>query len=204
MVNNRIIAIGDIHGCIDNLRRLIAKIYPVESDFFVFLGDYIDRGPDTPNTVEFIIKFAEQHQSVLLLGNHEQMCLDYFEDDDPTFLMNRGDETLYQYEVSGISIEKHLDFFKTLKLYYETSNFIFVHAGLMPGIALNCQDKHDLLWIRDDFHDSDYDWGKTIVCGHTWQNEPVFYNNRIFLDTGACNGRYLSACDVLTKTIWTA
>lgn len=204
MVNDRIIAIGDIHGCFENLRNLIEKVNPEESDLFVFLGDYIDRGPDSPNTVEFLIDFAEQHRSVFLLGNHEQMCLDYFENGGIKFLINRGDETLHQYDSSGVLISKHLEFFRTLSTYYETKDFIFVHAGLRPGIPLHLQDTNDLLWIREDYQDSDYDWGKIIVSGHTWWHSPVLYNNRIILDTGACYGNYLTACDVLTNKIWTA
>ena len=204
MKNNRIIAIGDIHGCFENLRKLIEKVSPEDSDLFVFLGDYIDRGPDSPHVVEFLIEFAERYRSVFLLGNHEQMCLDYFEDGDTTFLLNRGDETLVQYANSGINFLKHLDFFRTLRTYYETEDFIFVHAGLRPGLTLESQDTTDLLWIRDDYQDSDYDWGKTIVSGHTWWHSPVFLNNRIILDTGACYGHYLTACDVLTRRIWTA
>jgi len=204
MVNDRIIAIGDIHGCLDNLQRLVEKVSPNKSDLFVFLGDYINRGPDSPNTVEYLLSFSENFQTVFLLGNHEQMCIDYFDRKEPAFLMNGGDETLYQYEKTGISISKHLDFFRTLRQYYETKEFIFVHAGLRPEIPLHYQEKKDLIWIRDEYQDSDYDWGKTIVSGHTWWHSPVFHNNRILLDTGACYGNYLTACDVLTRRIWTA
>jgi serine/threonine protein phosphatase 1 len=204
MVHSRLIAIGDIHGCFVNLRKLIEKVSPEKNDLFIFLGDYIDRGPDSPHVVEYLIEFEKQYKSVFLLGNHEQMCLDYFEDGDPVFLMNRGDETLQQYDDSGISISDHFEFFRTLRTYYETRDFIFVHAGLRPEISLHSQEKIDLLWIRDDYQNSDYDWGKTIVSGHTWWHSPVFHNNRIILDTGACHGNYLTACDVLTRRIWTA
>lgn len=140
--------------------------------------------------------FSKKHLSMMLLGNHEQMCIDYFERADICFLLNRGDETLAQYEASGQSISKHVEFFKTLPLYYQTEDFIFVHAGLKPQTNLHAQSKHDLLWIRDEYQDSDYDWGKTIVTGHTWWNEPVFLENRIIIDTGACYGNYLTACDL--------
>ena len=203
MVNDRIIAIGDIHGCLDNLQRLIEKVSPNKSDLFVFLGDYINRGPDSPNTVEYLLSFSENFQTVFLLGNHEQMCIDYFDRRELAFLLNRGDETLRQYDDSGISISKHLDFFRSLRQYYETKDYVFVHAGLRPEIPLHYQEKKDLIWIRDEYQDSNYDWGKTIVSGHTWWHSPVFHNNRILLDTGACYGNYLTACDVVTRKIWT-
>lgn len=87
---------------------------------------------------------------------------------------------------------------------YETERFIFVHAGLRPGRALTEQQEQDMLWIRDEFLDSDYDWGKTVVFGHTPLPEPLWQPNKIGVDTGAVFGRVLTCCDVECRRCWTS
>lgn len=206
MPHSRIIAIGDIHGCLSKLKILLHKIIPTENDLFVFLGDYIDRGEDSPGTVEFLLSFAKKYKSEFLLGNHEQLLLDLLDYADTTFLAkkNGGEETIRQYKAAGISLVDHLPFFRSLKSYYEIDEFIFVHAGLLAGKPLHEQELEDLLWIRAEFIESPYDWNKTIVFGHTPQKVPLLSTHRIGLDTGAGYGKSLTACDVLTRTIWSA
>ncbi|PNU21352.1 serine/threonine protein phosphatase [Geothermobacter hydrogeniphilus] len=205
----RLLAVGDIHGCDLLLRELLAQVKPTEKDQLVFLGDYIDRGSGSRRVIEQLLALRRTFpQTVFLKGNHEQMLLAYLAGNDEAldFLANGGGRTLENYRTAGrLSIpEEHLDFFTALRNRYETEDFIFVHAGLRPGIPSDRQSEADLLWIRSDFLDSDYDWGKTVVFGHTPQPSPIMTATRIGLDTGAVYGRQLSCCDVLTRRLWSA
>ena len=172
----------------------------------VFLGDYIDRGPDSAGVIELLLKFAEQHPyTVFLRGNHEQMFLDFISDRDPLpFLANGGDLTLASYQKRDLwpIPRRHLKFFEPLRDFFETPEFIFVHAGLRPGIPLVEQNPDDLLWIRDAFLSSPADWGKTVVFGHTPHHQPLMTDGRIGLDTGCVYGRRLTCCDVHSKQMW--
>lgn len=202
----RLLAIGDIHGCLAQLDTLIVKVDPGIDDQVIFLGDYIDRGPESHGVIDYLVRFARSFpDTIFLRGNHDQMFIDYLDGHEPTlFLMNGGLKTLSSYQRSGewpIS-SSHRAFFETLRNVYETEDFIFVHAGLRPGIPLAEQENDDLLWIRNDFISSEYDWGKTVVYGHTPHDEPLLTGNRIGLDTGCVYGRQLTCCDLLTTQIW--
>lgn len=202
----RLLAVGDIHGCPDHLERLMARVAPTREDRVVFLGDYVDRGPDGRKVLDFLIAFGRKFpNAVFLKGNHEAMFLDFLAGRNQwLFLANGGDTTLESYrESEGIHIPKtHLEFLDKLVLYYATDDFIFVHAGLRPGRALEKQSESDLLWIRDEFIESGYDWGKIVVFGHTPLAEPLFKANKIGVDTGAVYGRVLSCCDVRQRICW--
>lgn len=204
----RLLAVGDIHGCLDHLERLMARVEPTPADRVVFLGDYIDRGPDGRGVIDFLIDFGRRFpRSVFLKGNHEAMFLDFLAGRNQwLFLYNGGASTLESYrEERGVRIPKeHLEFLSNLSLYHETEAFIFVHAGLRPGAPLNRQREKDLLWIREEFIDSPYDWGKTVVFGHTPRKEPLLGKSRICVDTGAVYGFFLSCCDVETRRCWTS
>ncbi len=202
----RLLAVGDVHGCLDHLERLLARVEPTAADQVVFLGDYIDRGPDGKGVLDCLLDFGRRFpNSVFLKGNHEAMFLDFLAGRDQlTFLSNGGGTTLESYrEASGTRIpEAHLDFLAGLSLCYATDDFIFVHAGLRPGLPLEEQAESDLLWIRNEFIASDYDWGRTVVFGHTPVREPFFGKNKIGVDTGAVYGRVLSCCDVRRRVCW--
>ena len=202
----RLLAVGDIHGCLDHLERLMARVEPTGADRVVFLGDYIDRGPDGKGVIDFLINFGRRFpRSVFLKGNHEAMFLDFLAGrEQMLYLYNGGGTTLDSYqEEAGIRIPKaHLDFLEGLPAYFATEDFIFVHAGLRPGRPLEEQSEHDLIWIRNEFIVSGYDWGKTVVFGHTPVQEPFFGENKIGVDTGAVFGRVLSCCDVRRKFCW--
>jgi serine/threonine protein phosphatase 1 len=204
----RLLAIGDIHGCLTQLQKLLGMVLPDEQDQVVFLGDYVDRGPDSAGVIEELIDFRKKlPRTVFLRGNHEQMLLDYLAGRNTSlFLMNGGDKTLASYRAKGWwpLPEAHLAFLKMLKDRHETNRFIFVHAGLRPGAPLTEQVQEDLLWIRQDFICSDYDWGKTVVYGHTPLQEPFFSETRVGLDTGCVYGRVLTCCDLLQGRIWQA
>jgi len=202
----RLLAVGDIHGCRASLEGLLERVSPSEDDRLIFLGDYIDRGPDGKGVIDILLALARRFpQTVFLKGNHEAMFLDFLAGRNQNlYLANGGTSTLESYlEEGGIRVPgPHLDFIQSLPRYYATDHFIFVHAGLRPGIPLEEQREEDLLWIRDDFLDSDYDWGKTVVFGHTPLPQPFFSTTRIGLDTGAVYGRSLVCCDVESLRLW--
>jgi serine/threonine protein phosphatase 1 len=208
MQNGRLLAIGDIHGCLDLLQRLIEQVAPTPEDQMVFLGDYIDRGPHSPEVIDFLLILSEKLPNIIFLkGNHEAMLLDYLDGRNQTlYLGNGGTATLAQYRHHGGMYlpREHLDFLHNLRLYHETEQFIFVHAGLRPGLPPARQQAQDLLWIREEFLEADYDWGKTVVFGHTPVRTPYFADKRIGLDTGAGHGRSLTCCEVRQGRCWTS
>ncbi|MBN1932783.1 MAG: serine/threonine protein phosphatase [Desulfobacterales bacterium] len=201
----KIFAIGDIHGCFDKLQILMDKIdVDFDTDTLVFLGDYIDRGPNSSEVVEYLIDLKKRFSKIIFLkGNHEEMLEDFLAGIDRLkYLTNGGQQTLDSYlkksrkfEASPIP-QEHLDFFKRLRLYYETDQYIFVHAGLRENIPLESQDVLDILWIRGRFIDSDYDFGKRVIFGHTVFPEPLVQPNKIGIDTGAVYGNKLTCLEL--------
>jgi len=211
-------AVGDIHGEVELLEALLDKLPHSEDDRFVFVGDYVDRGPDSKAVVDRLVALARERDCVFLLGNHESMFLDflgwrkpeYFAGD--AFLMNGGDRTLASYDYFTLddpttaSFElplEHEAFYKSLKLYHLEGDYLFVHAGLGRALlhdsdveyALRRAHPEDLLWDRSGM-DLPHRLGRTIVYGHTpspdfevrW-NEPF----SIGIDTGAVYGGRLTA-----------
>jgi len=205
---NKIFAIGDIHGCFDKLQRLILEIKAdPANDTLVFIGDYIDRVDGGRDVVDYILKLKKTFQNVICLrGNHESMLLRFLDGvEDDIYLANGGFATLKAYGISRSDAPKvrkkkippdHLKFFKTLLPYYETDQFIFVHAGLIPGRELNEQSLYDMQWIRQTFIDSDDDFGKRVVFGHTHFSEPLVEDNKIGIDTGAVYGGSLTCVEL--------
>jgi len=196
-----IYAIGDIHGCADKLRRLIDQLaIDPKQDQLVFVGDYIDRGPDSFEVVDYLLGLKIIFPNVVFLkGNHEQMLEDYLAGPDKlTFLINGGQATLDSYLRHRPSPQvpvfplRHQVFFRGLRLFYETENYLFVHAGLKPKVPLAQQHPGDLLWIRSQFIYSDVDFGKQVVFGHTPFPEPLVQANKIGIDTGAVYGHQLT------------
>jgi serine/threonine protein phosphatase 1 len=208
--------VGDIHGCHKELIHLQNKI---EKDakkrsgakLLIYLGDYIDRGPAVMDCIQSLIDFRPHDFSIIyLLGNHEQMLLDFLAEKKSSlyiWLGNGGLETLKSYgnkmdghidETMELQYDEriqenflrllpssHKDFFHQLKLSYEWGNYFFVHAGIDPDTPLHKQKKDTLLWTRDPkFLDSKKQFEKIIVHGHTPGNSIILKNNRICLDTG--------------------
>ncbi len=196
----RIFAVGDIHGCIDKLDALLDSIdIDFSRDRLLFVGDYIDRGPDPFAVVERVVGLKKQYldRVITLKGNHEAMLLDFLSgEDDFSFLANGGTATLDSYERHGADLRTlppdHLAFYESLVLYHETERYIFVHAGLKPRVPLERQSPHDMVWIRNRFIRSKYDFGKIVVFGHTPFREPLMEPNKIGIDTGAVYGRKLT------------
>lgn len=202
----RIFAVGDIHGCFDKLVSLMERIdVDLEKETLIFIGDYIDRGPGSKEVVDYLIDLSRRESRVVFLkGNHELMLQEYLSGADRlSFLYNGGGETLTSYMKNGDHQNEtnpipqaHLEFFANLLLYYETDDYIFVHGGLKPNISLEKQEEWDMLWIRDDFIQSDFDFGKRVIFGHTPFREPLVLENKIGIDTGAVYGNKLTCLEL--------
>lgn len=196
-----IFAIGDIHGCLDSLQRLL-DILPIdwEKDLVIFLGDYIDRGENPRGVIEKIIELKKNypHRVITLKGNHEWMFERFLKGIDiEVFLYNGGGKTLKQYynpQKNMLEIpEEHINFLKNLPLYFEIDEYLFVHAGINPEKELQYQKEEDLLWIRESFYLSDKSFSKVVVFGHTPFYEPFVKKDRIGIDTGCVYGGNLTA-----------
>ena len=192
-------AIGDLHGELKMLEAMLDKLPLTEDDTVVFLGDYIDRGPDARGVIDRILQLGEEGLKVIALkGNHEFMYLNYLRgiDDDGLFLVNGGRTTIRSYRTlwnrNGYPPAAHLEFLESLPLFHESENAFFVHAGVRPCVALDNQSDEDLLWIRSDFLGCSFDFGKRIVFGHTPHREPLVLPDKIGIDTGATYGGKLT------------
>jgi len=207
----RIYAIGDIHGRLDLLNELLARISadialrPAVRPLYVFLGDYIDRGSASRETIDRLIEHGKTHESVFLKGNHELIAIKCLSDRGlfDQWLRLGGLETLVSYGVPAETLangkqiaelqsafhgalpQAHFRFFRDLKNSFECGDFFFAHAGVKPNVELSRQKENDLLWIRGEFLTSKDDFGKIIVHGHTPTREIEVGPNRINIDTGA-------------------
>lgn len=194
MSEQKYVAIGDIHGCLQSLNGLLKKLEDYRDEYtFVFVGDYIDRGFDSKGVVQRLIAFREEQDCVFLRGNHEQMLLDAcYNDRLDMWLMNGGKSTLSSYQATYDNLdfpEAHLEFFKSTKMYYDTDDYFFVHAGLSPDktIAESIEEKklvQQFLWERSHLNAFDTPWEKTVVFGHTPRPHPIRKPNMIGIDTG--------------------
>jgi serine/threonine protein phosphatase 1 len=173
----------------------------------VYLGDYIDRGPDSRGVIEILVEKAlPGFESVWLMGNHEAAMLDFLDgrEGSEVWLGFGGVATLESYGVrpparitdQAVLTETraalaaalppaHQAFLKALRMTHQEGDYFFVHAGVRPGVALDRQVPDDLLWIRNEFLRSRADFGKIVVHGHTIVDEPDVQPNRIGIDTGA-------------------
>jgi len=197
----RTFVIGDIHGCIDKFQCLLGKL-PLDwsRDRMIVLGDFIDRGPAPRRVMELLMEMKLEHgeRLIVLMGNHERMFLDYLADRDANILFPvvGGQSTIDDFtEPDGRLVvpEMHLRFLQSLPVMEVDDRFCFVHAGLRPKRAIEDQDEHDLLFIRSEFIDSGYDWGRRVIFGHTPFEHPLIQENKIGIDTGAVYGGRLTA-----------
>jgi serine/threonine protein phosphatase 1 len=200
----RLYAIGDIHGSLHGLRSLVAKC---ERDAdgqpmrFVFLGDYIDRGPDSRGVVDYVMNLQSRlaANAICLLGNHEALALLAFDNDmnARNWILNGGDTTLQSYGASSARElpAEHIAWFRSLQLAFDDGLRLFVHAGINPARPLDKQDEQDLLWMREPFLSDERDYGRLVVHGHTpiRTGVPDLRVNRLNIDTGAAFGGPLTA-----------
>ncbi|WP_035245341.1 metallophosphoesterase family protein [Desulfogranum mediterraneum] len=198
---NRTIVIGDIHGCLESLNTLLEQLSD-RADTFIFLGDYVDRGPCSREVVERILRLRREHPRVITLqGNHDLMFLHFLEGRDPSmFLRFGGSQTLASYQLQARTAgpaeaipPDHLHFFRSLPLYYEDQHALYVHAGLQPGCHLSLQRAEWCLWAREEFLATSFDFGKPVIFGHTPFDRPLLAANKIGIDTGAVYGGTLTA-----------
>jgi diadenosine tetraphosphatase ApaH/serine/threonine PP2A family protein phosphatase len=214
-VGQAVYAVGDVHGRLDLLEDLLSRIaedarrHPADqARQLVFLGDYVDRGSESRGVVERLLDDPMPGFSkIYLMGNHEEAMLAFLEglSDGLDWLSFGGLETLLSYGVPLRSLprsegsaralrqalaeavpQSHLDFFKSCILHHSVGDYLFVHAGVRPGIALERQNPADLMWIRDDFLRSKVPLpGRIVVHGHTICDLPQNREHRINIDTGA-------------------
>jgi serine/threonine protein phosphatase 1 len=198
-------AIGDIHGCLDKLTALMRLIGAGDDDTVVFMGDYIDRGPDSKGVVDYLLRLRKKRKRLVCLkGNHEWMFLNYLERrEEEIFLGNGGRSTLASYGIPSDAADRkamvppaHMEFFRTLLPFYETEQYLFVHAGVRPGIAMEIQDPYDMMWIRHEFFQSDHGLEKTVIFGHTPFREPFLGEKMIGIDTAAFNDGPLTCLEL--------
>jgi serine/threonine protein phosphatase 1 len=215
--NLRIYAVGDIHGCagkLDLMHALIAEdtaTAPEAQRVVIHLGDYVDRGADSQGVIaRLLAPLPFPAQVIHLAGNHEAMMLDALtRPDDPEavrlWVANGGAEALASWGIDAGSPPRgwaaaipapHLAFLRGLRRRAAFGGYLFVHAGVRPGLPLDQQNSDDLLWIREPFLSSTAELGAVVVHGHTPGREVVIRPNRIGLDTGAVFGGPLS-CAVL-------
>ena len=211
-MSERLIAIGDIHGCLDALNALLDAIQPGPEDIVVTLGDYIDRGPDSRGVVERLIALGTQTRHVGLLGNHEEMMLDVVRHGQPhqAWLRYGGVETLDSYAFDG-DLEflppTHNAFFDSLGDYFEHDNFFFTHAAYAPDVNLEDQSVEMLRWYPlTEGMPAPHVNGKTAVVGHTANRdgEILDFGHLICLDTFCYGGGWLTAMDLRTRRLWQA
>lgn len=196
-------AIGDVHGCMDRLVRLVSHCLHHGGDRpsrFVFVGDYIDRGPNSRAVVEFLMALQRQRapELVALRGNHEAMMLDAVRSgDDALWLINGAAETLASYGIADYADlpADHVEWVASLPLCFDDGRRYFVHAGVNPALPLDRQSEHDQLWIREPFLSDARDYGRLVVHGHTplRSGSPDQRANRLNIDTAAVFGGPLTA-----------
>jgi len=223
----RVYAIGDVHGCLDELDQLLDLIKddlettPTEKPVIVFLGDYVDRGPDSAGVIKRLMKLQKKQANVICLkGNHEDKFLDFLANPRPLasgFFAYGGMETSQSFGIKKRPLsdplknaaqirdllmdsisKKQLKFLRALQTSVSIGDYFFCHAGIKPDIKLNKQDEYDLLWIRQEFLSWPKLHKKIIVHGHTPQAEPEVLANRINVDT-KCYATGVLSCVVLEE-----
>ena len=180
-----------------------------ETPQLIFLGDYIDRGPNSKRVIDRLMGPIPGFRVHFLMGNHEAMLIDCLDSSDPeawaVWLMNGGSDTVASFG-EGFAPDlmteaglrdalghARIEWLRALKLFHVAGNYVFVHAGISPGVSLENQKKRNLLWIRERFLSSKTDHGRIIVHGHTPVPCAEIHSNRINLDSGAVYGGPLTA-----------
>jgi len=225
----RVYAVGDIHGRLDLLDEMHLLIsddadtaVPGQRKVVVYLGDYIDRGPHSRGVIDRLLAnpMARDFETVYLRGNHEDIMLGFLDAGTrgTSWFRHGGRETLQSYGLDAPhpSDERafpaarkalreelpahHRAFLDATRLMHREADFLFVHAGIRPGVAIERQDPNDFMWIRHEFMDSEANFGVCVVHGHTIEARPAITEHRIGLDTGAYYTGVLS-CAVLEDDV---
>jgi serine/threonine protein phosphatase 1 len=217
----RIYAIGDIHGCLEKLRALHAAIAddlarrPIANPALIHLGDYIDTGPDSAGVLALLAAGPPiaALPTINLLGDHERTALDALDGDAPSatdWLHDGGAATLHAWGIDPATPRDlwremvppaHLAFLRGLALSHRADDYLFVHAGIRPGVSLRRQTAEDLVRIRQPFLYSEAEFAAVVVHGHTPGPAPVLRQNRICIDTGAAFGGRLTCAVFETERV---
>ncbi len=172
-MTGRVFAIGDIHGCIDQLHELVESVLHIQKeDKTIFLGDYVDRGNSSREVVDYILDMQHKDFDVIpLIGNHEWMMLEAYENDDRllNWIFNGGSFTLDSFGIKALKELKreYVDFLKSLRYFYFFKNYLFVHAGFNDNISDPLYDTYDMIWTRRETYSNPVLKDKIIVHGHT-------------------------------------
>ena len=193
-----LIAIGDVHGCAKTLSALLERLRLASDDHVIFVGDYVDRGPDSRGVIELLLELRETQPCTFLRGNHESMMLDFLNyDEKELWEVNGGRQTLESYRnaVGEEAIpETHVTFLRETKYFHDEPDFFFVHAGLKPDLTiaenLNVVSPEVFLWERSHLSHPSPVWEKPVVCGHTPQRSPINRESIICVDTGCVYHRF--------------
>jgi len=205
-MSHRVLAIGDIHGCLCALTTLLEAVEPSATDTVIFAGDAVDRGPASRQVIDCILALRERCKLIFIKGNHEEIMLDAVTGRavmEP-WLTFGGRATVESY---GGSIEnvppEHLRFLQSAAPYFETETEIFVHANLERGVPLANQSSDYLRWKHIDGSEPRYSATKRVICGHTSQRSgvPLVFDGWACIDTYAYGGQWLSCLDVQSNQI---
>lgn len=206
----RLFAVGDVHGCSTALKTLIETIAPLPVDTIVFLGDVIDYGPDTRGVIEQLIELAGRCRLILIQGNHEEMLFSALKSRDSRRYWEScgGATTRREYPECGddiLILPEHLAFLRERCVdYFETDDFLFLHANYYPNRRMEEQSSRSLRWeFVDPLQMARHYSGKTALVGHTTRTDGRVFDLGflVMLDTGASMGGWLSALEINTGSI---
>jgi serine/threonine protein phosphatase 1 len=211
MSGGRLFAIGDIHGCPGELGALLDALPLERGDTVCFVGDYIDRGPDSRRVIDLLLQAGRRTDArwVFLKGNHEDMCLAFLGRGGhwgESWMANGGAAAVRSYGVDarsepavveGAIPESHLAFFEALQRSFRWNGYLLVHAGIRPGVPWADQTDDDLFWIREEFLLHPHSLPETVVFGHTPARQPIVHlPYKIGIDTGLVYGGALTALEL--------
>lgn len=212
----RCLAIGDIHGCFRSLTTLLDRVAIQDDDLLITLGDYVDRGPQSREVIDWLIAFDRTNRLVPLLGNHEQMMLAARNDvmERRRWAQYGANDTLDSYTDPGRGVAmiddipgEHWRFIANrLVLYHETDTHLFVHGSVDPDKPMEAQQIETLAWKKYSDAFPGHASGKPVVCGHTSQKSglPTTNGQAICIDTNACRGGWLTCLDTDSGAMWQA
>jgi len=213
----RLFAVGDVHGCVEELEHLLGALRLARGDTIAFVGDYIDRGGESREVLDLLVGLRGRQDltTVFLKGNHEDMCLDYLGRGGhwgEAWCLNGGVATLTSYglstqvpgpEAAARLPAAHLSFLEALQPWFITDGYLLVHAGIRPGRSLESQDEEDLFWIREEFIAAPHGLPQTIVFGHTPRRQVlVDLPYKIGIDTGCVYGGRLSCVELRERRLY--
>lgn len=212
MTAPRTIAIGDVHGCLPALETLLGAIRPQSDDTLIFLGDYIDRGPDSRGVIDRLIALQQECRLIPLLGNHDAMLLEIYDGQAQLYvdwLLFGGNATLESYETMRVARipSNHIEFLRGCPLYYEMDRYFFLHGNYQAELSLAAQPRDTILWESLKLRlPGPHQSGKTAIVGHSSQKSGEILDLGYLkcIDTRCYDQGWLTALDVETGRVWQA